>query len=107
MWASRSPAAEAVPALSEILRERDRDVSYEASQSLVKIGGAGIDALIQALSAEEDRVRLTAILALQNAGAAGRPAIPQLEKMWSKQDPAMRSQIDLAVSNLRRHHDRS
>ncbi len=101
------PAAEAVSYLSEILRDRDRDVSYQASQSLVKIGGVGIDALIQALSAEEDRVRLVAIMALQNAGPAGRPAIPVLENMWSKADPGMRSQIDIAVLNLRRHHDHS
>ena len=93
--------------MSEILRDRDRDASSEASRSLVKIGGAGIDALIQALSADEDRVRLAAILALLNAGAAGRPAIPALEKIWSKQHPAIRSQIDIAVSNLRRHRDRS
>jgi hypothetical protein len=96
------PAAEAVPYLSQIMRERDRDASYRASQSLVKIGGAGIDALIQALSADEDRVRLVAILALQHAGPAGRPAIPELEKRWSKEDPAIRSQIDIAISNLRR-----
>ena len=100
-------AAEAVPYLSQIMREHDRDVSYRASQSLVKMGAAGIDALIQALSAEEDRVRLVAIVALQNAGPAGRPAIPELEKRWSKEDPAMRSQIDIAVSNLRRQRDRS
>jgi len=96
------PAAEAVPYLSQIMRNRDRGVSYLASQSLVKIGGAGIDALIQALSADEDRVRLVAIVALQNAGPAGRPAIPELEKRWSKEDPAIRSQIDIAISNLRR-----
>jgi len=74
------PAAEAVPYLAQIMRDRDRGVSYAASQSLVKIGGAGIDALIQALSADEDRIRLTAIVALQNAGPAGRAAIPELEK---------------------------
>jgi len=73
----------------------------------MKIGGAGIDALIQALSADEDRIRLTAIVALQNAGTAGRPAIPELEKRWSKEDPAIRSQIDIAISNLRRQRDRS
>ena len=101
------PAAEAVPYLAQIMRERDRGVSYAASQSLVKIGGAGIDALIQALLAEEDRVRLVAIVALQNAGPAGRPAIPELEKRWSKEDPAIRSQIDIAVTNLRRQRDRS
>jgi len=100
------PAAEAVPYLSQIMRERDRGASYRAGQSLLKIGGAGIDALIQALSAEEDRVRLVAIVALQNAGPAGRAAIPELEKRWSKEDPAIRSQIDLAVSNLRRQRDR-
>jgi HEAT repeat protein len=96
------PAAEAVPYLSQILRDRSRDLSYRASQSLVKIGGAGIDALIQALSADEDRVRLVAIVALQNAGTAGRAAIPELEKRWSKEDPSIRSQIDIAISNLRR-----
>jgi HEAT repeat protein len=101
------PAVEAVPYLSQIMRDRDRDVSYQASQSLVKIGGVGIEALIQALSAEEDRVRLVAIMALQNAGPAGRPAIPVLENMWSKADPGMRTQIDIAVVNLRRHHDHS
>jgi hypothetical protein len=95
-------AAEAVPLLSQILRERNRELSYQAGQSLVKIGGPGIDALIEALKADQDRVRLVAIVALQNAGAAGKPAIPELEKMWSKADPAMRSQIDIAVTNLRR-----
>jgi hypothetical protein len=100
-------AAEAVPSLNQILRERDRELSYQAGQSLVKIGGAGIDALIDALKADQDRIRLVAIVALQNAGPAGKPAIPELEKMWSKADPAMRSQIDIAVTNLRRTRDRS
>jgi hypothetical protein len=100
-------AAEAVPALSQILRDRDRELSYQAGQSLVKIGGPGIDTLIEALKAEQDRVRLVAIVALQNAGPAGKPAIPALENMWSKADPAMRSQIELAVINLRRSRDRS
>jgi HEAT repeat protein len=100
-------AAEAVPYLNQILRERDRDMAYQAGQSLVKIGGAGINVLIEALKAEQDRIRMAAIVALQNAGPAGKPAIPELEKMWSKSDPAMRSQIDIAVTNLRRHRDRS
>lgn len=100
-------AAEVVPALSQILRERDRELSYQAGQALVKMGAPGIDALIEALKADQDRVRLVAIVALQNAGAAGKPAIPELEKMWSKADPAMRSQIDFAVLNLRRSRDRS
>lgn len=100
-------AAAAVPYLDQIMRERDRDLSYKASQSLVKIGGPGIDALIEALKAEQDRIRWVAIVALQNAGLAGKPAIPELEKMWSKSDPAMRSQIDIAVTNLRRERDRS
>jgi hypothetical protein len=100
-------AAEAVPALTQIMRERDRDLSYQASQALVKIGGTGIDALIEALKADEDRVRFIAVVALQNAGAAGKPAIPELEKMWAKETPAMRGQIDIAVTNLRRAKDRS
>lgn len=100
-------AAEAAPVLSEIMRERDRELSYQASQSLVKIGEPGIDALIEALQAEQDRVRLVAIVALQNAGPAGKRAIPELEKMWSKSDPAMRSQIDIAVTNLRRSRNNS
>ncbi len=100
-------AAVAVPFLDQIMRERDREMSYQASQSLVKIGGPGILALIEALKADQDRVRWVAIVALQNAGPAGKPAIPELEKMWSKSDPAMRSQIDIAVTNLRRERDRS
>jgi hypothetical protein len=100
-------AAPTVPALALILRERDRDLSYQAGLSLAKIGGTGIDALIEGLKAEQDRVRLVSIIALQNAGTAGKPAIPELEKMWSKADPAMRSQIDIAVTNLRRAKDRS
>jgi HEAT repeat protein len=100
-------AAEAVPYLDQILRERDREMSYQAGQSLVKIGGPGINALIDALQAEQDRIRLAAIVALQNAGPDGKTAIPELEKMWAKSDPAMRSQIDIAVTNLRRQRDRS
>src|SRR5262249_23159486 len=100
-------AANTVPYLSQILRERDRGVSYQAGQSLVKVGGPGVDALVEAWTADQDRVRLMAIVALQNAGPAGKPAIPVLETMWSKSDPAMRSQIDTAVINLRRAKDRS
>ncbi len=100
-------AAAAVPFLDQIMRDRDRELSYQASQSLVKMGEPGIAALIEALKAEQDRVRWVAIVALQNAGPLGKPAIPELEKMWSKSDPAMRSQIDIAVTNLRRQRDRS
>jgi hypothetical protein len=95
-------AAEAVPNLLQVLRERNRDASYQAAQSLVKIGGTGIDALIQALTDDEDRVRLTAIVALQNAGAAGLPALPALEKDWPHEDPTVRYQIDLAAQNIHR-----
>ncbi len=100
-------AAVAVPFLDQIMRDRDRDMSFQASQSLVKMGEPGINALIEALKADQDRVRLVAIIGLQNAGPLGKPAIPELEKMWSKSDPAMRSQIDIAVTNLRRQRDRS
>jgi HEAT repeat protein len=81
-------AAAAVPALVATLKKPDEVefVRRQVASALGRIGSKAVPELIEVLANDNERVRLGAILALNQIGAGAKSAVPPLVALLS--DPA-------------------
>src|SRR5260370_19868176 len=83
-------AAKAVPALIEVLKDRDPQVRVEATQALAAIGTGAIGALVDALKESNKYVRMGAALTLGHLGTAAQTAVPALRTTLKDKDVRVR-----------------
>jgi len=99
-------AAEAVPTLIDILKERagggPADPSAAAAQALAEIGPAARPALISALDSKDARTRAAAAQLLGGMGPVPPSALDALERMLKDQDRVARVQAARALWKLDR-----
>jgi len=81
----RGRAADAVPALVQVLRSSDPDLPFVAANALGDIGPGAVLPLIQALGDGNERVRWFAAYALGQIGPDARDAIPALARVLEEE----------------------
>jgi HEAT repeat protein len=74
----RDKAVAAIPALAELLKDKEMTVRSSAAIALVRIGPKSAAALGDALKFPEENSRLTALQALRILGPAAKEAVPAL-----------------------------
>ena len=103
-------AADAVPALIEILKENDSNLGSPhevAVRSLREIGSSHLPALTEALGRKEPRTRIGILKVLAQLGPAARPAVPDVEKRLSDEDPLVRLEAVQCLWAIERKPDRA
>ncbi|MFL5339069.1 MAG: HEAT repeat domain-containing protein, partial [Gemmataceae bacterium] len=85
-----TPAQEAVPALIDVLRDKEPEVKAPAAQALAQIGPAAIPALRRELGDEDSRVRPWAAIALGLMGPDGAKAVPDLLEVLKDKDAVLK-----------------
>ncbi len=110
---------EAAPATAELitaLREKDRQVAWEAAKALSRIGKPALPELITCLTDKDPNVRWTAAYALGEMGAEAEAAVPDLMATLTDTNLDIRSSAAyslgvigfpslLALSNIVDHGD--
>lgn len=89
---------EAVPALVEILRSRDRELSGAAGRALRKIGSGAVDPLVDALGTPRDAPLLEV---LADIGKSNPTALDRAAKRYGLELAA--TEVDQKLKRLQRH----
>lgn len=95
------PAAEAVPALIEVLNDENFTTRGYAELALGRMGSAAVLPLIDALHHQSYRVRRGAVRALAEVGSEAGPAIPHLIEAMASEDWLIRAHAAYALGRAR------
>ena len=96
-------AKAAVPALTEVLKDKDKDVRDAAAEALGKIGPeakAAVPALIEALKDQYEHVRELAAQALAQIGPEAKEAVSALIEALKDQDKSVRINAAQALAQI-------
>lgn len=93
-------ASEAVPRLVVLLGNVDLSVQRAATEALLAVGPLAIPRLISAVEAGWPRLRARSAWILGQFGAAGREALPSLQRATEDPDPRVREAASEAVALL-------
>jgi hypothetical protein len=97
------PAASAVPALADALRDSEPNVRYVAVKALIKFRATAheaIPALVEALKDSEVRVRANAAEALGEMGATAREAVPAIAELLKDPEEEVRAHAAEALGDI-------
>lgn len=76
----------AIPAVKELLKDKDKELREQGCQILGAFGKEGVPALVDALGDKEPQVKREAIDQLGRIGAEARAALPALKKLAKEKD---------------------
>lgn len=79
-------AKSAAIALAVVLEDDEEKVRLAASKSLLKIGAASVEPLIQRLASSKPQTRQVTLYTLGKLNAVAKPALPAIEKLTQDQD---------------------
>lgn len=102
--ALRTIGEPAVPALAQMLSDRNVEVRRRAIGTLLAMGqkaGAAVPALVQALEDRESSIRQMAALNLGQIGSAAGEVVPALVKALSDPTPHVRGSAAASLGKLR------
>ena len=94
----------AVPALAQMLSERNMEVRRRAIGTLLGMGpnaGAAVPAVVQALEDREPSIRRMAAHTLGQIGSVAGEVVPALAKALRDPDPPVRGAAATSLGNLR------
>lgn len=93
---------ELIPALTEALKDKDKDVRLAACAALSSLGQEAVKPLIEALKNDDKAVQAAAIEALGKLGAQASDAVPALIKALKDEDKEVRKQSAIALGAIAR-----
>lgn len=90
----------AIPALAELLKDKESSVRQAAADALVRLSPKGIAALAGALAYPEAESRLVAVTALRRCGPAGKEALTALMAALKDQNTDVRIRAASVLGGL-------
>ncbi|HEX2622267.1 MAG TPA: HEAT repeat domain-containing protein [Phototrophicaceae bacterium] len=95
-----APAAEAVPALVTMLGNRNPDLRFSSAYALGRIGEPAMPELLKTLESKDSGLRVSAAMALGEAGKAAATAIPALTVALGDHESEVRHSAALALEKI-------
>lgn len=93
-------AKDALPPLTEFLKDEDKNIRAKTAEALGKIGPETIPALLKALKDKEAVVRLRAVQALGRLGSAAKDVSSSVVDMLQDPDENVRAEAEKAVEKI-------